>query len=133
MKRAGPRHAYAETVQDNGGPVNGRVLQQRVANRNGAPVTPRPAVAPRAEAKNNVDLIADAAAKLKITYVRASSQQEMCSANTPRRDEDVIIAVMGLTGVGKSSFIKQLSDDQILIGHDLNSCKMSVRVLLQRG
>ncbi|KAK6065827.1 hypothetical protein SCUP234_12364 [Seiridium cupressi] len=34
---------------------------------------------------------------------------------------DVVIFVMGMTGVGKSTFISQLVDDDIGIGHGLNS------------
>ena len=38
---------------------------------------------------------------------------------------------MGLTGVGKSTFIKYLSDSEIVIGHTLNSCEYTVIILLQ--
>ncbi|TPX06853.1 uncharacterized protein E0L32_002349 [Thyridium curvatum] len=40
--------------------------------------------------------------------------------------DDVIIAVMGMTGAGKSSFISLCSDKKPPIGHDLNSCTQSV-------
>lgn len=37
--------------------------------------------------------------------------------------DDVIIAVMGITGAGKSSWIQLLSDDYVQVGHDLTSCQ----------
>lgn len=37
--------------------------------------------------------------------------------------EDIIIAVMGVTGAGKSTFVSLLSADDIEIGHGLQSCK----------
>lgn len=40
--------------------------------------------------------------------------------------ENVYIAVMGLTGVGKSTFISQLVGSNVAIGHNLESC-MCVR------
>ena len=36
---------------------------------------------------------------------------------------DIIIAIMGVTGAGKSTFISLLSDQEIEIGHGLQSCK----------
>ncbi len=36
--------------------------------------------------------------------------------------DDVVIALMGMTGAGKSSFISLCSDQKPSIGHDLNSC-----------
>ncbi|KAI1778597.1 hypothetical protein F4818DRAFT_305348 [Hypoxylon cercidicola] len=36
---------------------------------------------------------------------------------------DVIIALMGMTGAGKSSLISLCSEKKPVIGHDLNSCK----------
>jgi len=59
MARARPSHAYAETVLDEAAEVNSRVPQEPIGNA--------AAVAPRTEAKSNAELIADAAAKLKIT------------------------------------------------------------------
>ena len=45
-----------------------------------------------------------------------------------REDEavDIIIAVMGVTGAGKSTFISLLSDAEIKIGHGLQSRKHSI-------
>lgn len=40
--------------------------------------------------------------------------------------DDVIIALMGMTGAGKSSFISLCSDKKPTIGHDLQSCTQSV-------
>lgn len=46
------------------------------------------------------------------------------SDHGPFRPNDLIIALMGMTGSGKSSFIKLCtSDKSINIGHDLESCK----------
>ena len=37
---------------------------------------------------------------------------------------DIVVAVLGLTGAGKSTFISELSKDEgIVIGHSLKSCK----------
>ncbi|KAK7902298.1 hypothetical protein LTR67_001943 [Exophiala xenobiotica] len=41
---------------------------------------------------------------------------------------DIIIAVMGVTGAGKSTFISLLSDQEIKIGHGLQSCTSEVGV-----
>jgi hypothetical protein len=40
---------------------------------------------------------------------------------------DIIIAVMGVTGAGKSTFISLLSDEKIEIGHGLKSCELFER------
>ena len=37
--------------------------------------------------------------------------------------EDVYVAVMGITGAGKSTFIETLTGKKINIGHGLFSCK----------
>lgn len=37
--------------------------------------------------------------------------------------EDVVIAVMGITGAGKSTFINHLVDQDVKIGHELVSCE----------
>lgn len=36
---------------------------------------------------------------------------------------DVLIALMGITGSGKSTFISLLSEDFVQIGHELSSCR----------
>ncbi|KAF4985278.1 hypothetical protein FGRMN_11242, partial [Fusarium graminum] len=40
--------------------------------------------------------------------------------------EDAIIAVMGLTGSGKSTFISKLVADKVVIGHQLESCTSEI-------
>ena len=40
----------------------------------------------------------------------------------PRRVQDVYIAVMGVTGAGKSTFISTCSGKKAKIGHSLQSC-----------
>lgn len=37
--------------------------------------------------------------------------------------EDVVIAIMGLTGTGKSTFIELLAQAGVPIGHGLASCE----------
>jgi putative protein kinase ArgK-like GTPase of G3E family len=39
------------------------------------------------------------------------------------RPEDIVIAVMGITGVGKSTFISHLTDEDVVIGRGLASCE----------
>ncbi|KAI9722134.1 MAG: hypothetical protein M1828_004948, partial [Chrysothrix sp. TS-e1954] len=43
-------------------------------------------------------------------------------------DTDIFIAVMGVTGAGKSTFISQLCKEPIAIGHDLQACTSIVDV-----
>ncbi|KAK5076170.1 hypothetical protein LTS08_002680 [Lithohypha guttulata] len=43
-----------------------------------------------------------------------------------RRDK-VFVGVMGVTGAGKSTFIKAATDDEsVVVGHELTSCTTSV-------
>ncbi|KIM94588.1 hypothetical protein OIDMADRAFT_79278, partial [Oidiodendron maius Zn] len=43
--------------------------------------------------------------------------------------DDVLIAVMGMTGTGKSSFIRQLTgSDEVKVGHSLRSCTSKVDI-----
>lgn len=57
------------------------------------------------------------------------------------RPSDVIIAVMGVTGVGKTSFISLFTDDDLVIGHSLEACEAPLpdplleptRLILQPG
>lgn len=37
--------------------------------------------------------------------------------------DDRLIAVMGVTGVGKSSFVQLFTEEPIGVGHDLESCE----------
>lgn len=45
-----------------------------------------------------------------------------CSLTLSRRPEDIVVAVMGVTGSGKATFVNHLSDFPLSIGHGLNSC-----------
>ena len=38
---------------------------------------------------------------------------------------DVLIGVMGMTGVGKTSFIRELTELDMKVGHGLDPCKFS--------
>lgn len=44
--------------------------------------------------------------------------------NSRNRPSDVFIAVMGVTGSGKSSFISMCSDTRVEIGHTLEACEL---------
>ncbi|KAK6429768.1 hypothetical protein LTR95_014085, partial [Oleoguttula sp. CCFEE 5521] len=46
------------------------------------------------------------------------------------RESDVFIAVMGVTGAGKSTFISKLTTKEIKIGHDMQACTQDVAVFL---
>ena len=50
----------------------------------------------------------------------AASAESMTNFNT--RPDDTIIALMGMTGVGKSSFISLFTDVEVPIGSGLESC-----------
>lgn len=104
MSSAEPRHAFAETVPDDAAAPDAARVDDQDHNDNGDAA----AFNTRADTKTNEELIAEAAAKLKIT------------------EGDVIIAVMGLTGVGKSTFIQHLSDSEIVVGHTLDPCTIHV-------
>jgi type IV secretory pathway VirB4 component len=39
------------------------------------------------------------------------------------QDSDIFIAVMGVTGAGKSTFISHCTQKAVKIGHDLQACK----------
>jgi ribosome biogenesis GTPase A len=43
------------------------------------------------------------------------------------RAEDVVIAIMGITGTGKSTFINQLTRSGV-VGHGLRSCKPPILI-----
>ncbi|KAI0542496.1 hypothetical protein GGR58DRAFT_452595 [Xylaria digitata] len=57
----------------------------------------------------------------------ASSSQSFRDGHAPR-STDVFIALMGVTGSGKSSFISACSGERVRIGHDLDSCTSTVTV-----
>jgi ABC-type phosphate/phosphonate transport system ATPase subunit len=53
------------------------------------------------------------------------SNQRTIGAATYRheaRESDVYIAVMGVTGAGKSTFISHLTDSKVQVGDGLNAC-----------
>ena len=55
--------------------------------------------------------------------------QPLCiiPTNMARDDiQDVYIAVMGVTGAGKSSFISTCTGKPVKIGHDLKSCMVPI-------
>ncbi|OQO14982.1 hypothetical protein B0A48_00364 [Cryoendolithus antarcticus] len=46
------------------------------------------------------------------------------------RENDVFVAVMGVTGAGKSTFISKLTTKEIKIGHEMQACTQDVAVFL---
>ena len=38
---------------------------------------------------------------------------------------DILIAVMGMTGVGKSTFVNYFADQKAEVGDDLESCELT--------
>lgn len=51
----------------------------------------------------------------------------IASVNNKMLRKKIFIAVMGVTGAGKSTFIKTASGlDTVLVGHELTSCKASM-------
>ena len=54
---------------------------------------------------------------LEVHWCRSELTQDI------NRPHDIVIAVMGITGVGKSSFISLLTDDEVVVGRELTSCK----------
>ena len=45
-----------------------------------------------------------------------------CRLKLLYRPQDVVIAVMGMTGAGKSTFISHLTNENVGIGHGLEAC-----------
>ncbi|KAF2670963.1 P-loop containing nucleoside triphosphate hydrolase protein [Microthyrium microscopicum] len=64
-------------------------------------------------------------ARLEQSQSESIRQQESSIGFTKN---DIIIAVMGVTGAGKSTFISLLVEDKIEIGHGLQSCTSAVGV-----
>lgn len=56
------------------------------------------------------------------------SEEENDTDYPPNQESDVAIAIMGLTGSGKSTFISLLADEPVQIGHSLESCTENVNV-----
>ena len=52
----------------------------------------------------------------------AEASRDAHAAQSPGRRE-IVIAVFGMTGTGKSSFIETLTGQDVGIGHGLHSCK----------
>ncbi|KAM0209048.1 hypothetical protein ACHAQD_011362 [Fusarium lateritium] len=52
--------------------------------------------------------------------------QSPWSSDRSVQENDVIIAVMGITGSGKSTFISKLVEDNVIIGHQLKSCTSEI-------
>ncbi|KAF2841274.1 hypothetical protein M501DRAFT_929658 [Patellaria atrata CBS 101060] len=64
--------------------------------------------------------VIDAANRLKSTQPRGD-------AKSRRTSKTIAIAVCGLTGAGKSSFISQITDGQAKVGHKLKSCTSTIQ------
>jgi polynucleotide 5'-kinase involved in rRNA processing len=47
------------------------------------------------------------------------------------RNDDIVIAVMGPTGSGKSKFVSWLTGQSVQVGHELKSCALSNKYLLK--
>ncbi|KAH7128717.1 P-loop containing nucleoside triphosphate hydrolase protein [Dendryphion nanum] len=45
------------------------------------------------------------------------------------RPDDIVIAVMGISGCGKSTFVNLFSDYLLAVGHSLNSCTEIIQVV----
>ncbi|KAF2796478.1 hypothetical protein K505DRAFT_406338 [Melanomma pulvis-pyrius CBS 109.77] len=45
------------------------------------------------------------------------------------KPDDIVIAVMGITGCGKTTFVNHFSDYPLMIGHGLDSCTQIVQVV----
>ncbi|KAI0091158.1 P-loop containing nucleoside triphosphate hydrolase protein [Irpex rosettiformis] len=56
----------------------------------------------------------------------SQTPQEMSNSLGQTKDEALLIAVMGSTGSGKSSFINAASGSQLNVGHGLKSCTSSI-------
>ena len=44
-------------------------------------------------------------------------------AGVQPRPADIFVAVMGMTGAGKSTFISLCTGEEVVVGHDLQACK----------
>jgi ABC-type transport system involved in cytochrome bd biosynthesis fused ATPase/permease subunit len=53
--------------------------------------------------------------------------ENMESKDISLSDDDIVIALMGVTGSGKSTFISLLAEQSVRIGHSLNSCMTPVK------
>ena len=58
--------------------------------------------------------------------VTVNSQDQVVST-------DIYIAVMGMTGAGKSTFISHCMEEEVVIGHGMQSCEFETYVRLNRS
>jgi len=58
----------------------------------------------------------------KIRFVICSAAKTDLNANKNFSPNDIVIAVMGVTGAGKTTFIQDLTDEKLVIGDKLESC-----------
>jgi GTP-binding protein EngB required for normal cell division len=54
--------------------------------------------------------------------------ENMESKDISLSDDDIVIALMGVTGSGKSTFISLLAEQSVRIGHSLNSCTADIGI-----
>jgi predicted GTPase len=67
--------------------------------------------------------------KYHTQYQNPSSTFWESGSNLPPpyfNDEDIFIAVMGMTGAGKSSFISNVAGVDLRVGHGLSACRIPV-------
>jgi Fe-S cluster assembly ATPase SufC len=50
-----------------------------------------------------------------------------------RGEREVVIAVMGITGAGKSYLINQITGQPVVVGDGLEGCKFSPKRIKRRG
>ena len=59
-------------------------------------------------------------------YVKYAGHSATSEEPLPKRPSDImVIAVMGPTGSGKSTLISKLAGQNVMVGHNLASCKCS--------
>lgn len=61
-------------------------------------------------------------------HQKSSLDSTSSASRHPQSDEDIVIAVMGMTGSGKSSWINLLADEKVKVGHSLQSCTTEVQI-----
>ena len=66
--------------------------------------------------------------KLSAKY-SSTSRKDTKSSGGPSSN-NIVIAVFGLTGTGKSSFISKLTGKDLQIGHGLQSCKPALAIFI---
>jgi ABC-type transport system involved in cytochrome bd biosynthesis fused ATPase/permease subunit len=71
-----------------------------------------------------------------------ASLRYVCNATFPRAgdadkpfnsDDDIVIAIMGVTGSGKSTFISLLAEQSVQVGHSLTSCMVPHKTSTMTG